>query len=114
MPRVKRGTIAHKRREKTLKYVKGFKWGRKSKERAAHDALLHAWTHTFVSRKLKKRDFRKLWNVGINAAARENGTKYSTLISSLKKKGIVLDRKMLAYLAEKEPAVFTKVLEKVK
>ncbi len=112
MPRVKRGKIAHKRRERILKYTKGFRWGRKSKERAAKEALLHAWTHKFRGRKQKKRNFRKLWNVRLNAATRANGTKYSKLISDLKKKNIKLDRKILAELAIHEPEVFKKILEK--
>jgi len=73
MPRVKRGTIKHKKREKLLRYTRGFRWGRKSKKRAAKEALLHAWTHTFRGRKQKKRDFRRLWNLRINAAVRTEG-----------------------------------------
>lgn len=111
MPRVKRGIIAHKRREKILKYTKGFRWGRKSKERAAKEALLHAWTHAFRGRKEKKRSFRALWNVKINATARENGVTYKTLIAKLKKNNITLDRKILAHLAEHEPVSFKAVVE---
>lgn len=114
MSRVKRGVIAAKTRRKILKYTKGFRWGRKSKERAAREALLHAWTHAFVGRKQKKRDFRALWNVRIDAAARANGTKYSQLINKLKKANIKLDRKILADLAQKEPKVFAKIIEKIK
>ncbi len=114
MPRVKRGVNARKHRSKTLKYTKGFRWGRKNKERAAKEALLHAWTHAFQGRKEKKRTFRALWTVKINAAVREGGMKYSTLISALKKKQVKLDRKILAHLAEHEPAVFKKVVEFVK
>ena len=114
MSRVKRGKIATKKRKKILKYTKGFKWGRKSKERAAKEALLHAWSHAFQGRKQKKRDYRTLWNVKINAAARANGIKYSELISKLKKANVKLDRKILADLALNEPKVFEKVLEKVK
>ncbi|OGY63580.1 MAG: 50S ribosomal protein L20 [Candidatus Harrisonbacteria bacterium RIFCSPLOWO2_02_FULL_41_13b] len=114
MTRVKRGTIANKRRTKILKYTKGFRWGRKSKERAAKEALLHAWTHAFRGRKERKRDFRSLWNVKINAAARLNGMKYSQLINLMQKKNVKLDRKNLADLAENEPKVFAKVLEAVK
>ncbi len=122
MPRVKRGVNAHKHREKTLKYTKGYRWGRKSKERAAKEALLHAWSHAFRGRKEKKRDYRALWNVKINAAVREafvpSGTEkqmtYSKLIAALKKKNVALDRKILAGLAEHEPAVFKKVVEFVK
>ena len=114
MSRVKRGKIATKKRKKILKYTKGFKWGRKSKERAAKEALLHAWSHAFQGRKQKKRDYRTLWNVKINAAARANGIKYSELINKLKKANVKLDRKILADLALNEPKVFEKVLEKVK
>lgn len=114
MTRVKRGVIAHKKREKLLKYTKGFRWGRKSKERAAKEALLHAWTHAFQGRKQKKRDYRALWQTQINAAARVNGTTYSKLIAGLKKQSIKLDRKVLAALANEYPAAFTKVVEKIK
>ena len=111
MTRVKRGVTAHKKREKLLRYAKGFKWGRKSKERAAREALLHAWSYQFKSRKLKKRDFRKLWNVQINAASRASGLSYNKFIAGLKKKKIELDRKILAALAEKEPQIFSKIIE---
>lgn len=114
MSRVKRGKLATKKRKKILKYTKGFRWGRKSKERAAKEALLHAWTHAYQGRKQKKRDYRALWNVRVNAAARANGMKYSELVNKLKKANIKLDRKILANLARNEPTVFTKVLEKVK
>ncbi len=114
MPRVKRGTTAAKKRRKILKYVKGFRWGRKSKERAAKEALLHAWTHAFRGRKENKRNYRQLWQVNINAAARENGLTYSKMIAGLKKAGIKLDRKILAELATKEPKAFAAVTEKIK
>jgi len=111
MTRVKRGVIAHKRREKLLKHAKGFMWGRKSKERLAREALLHAWSNKFIGRKLKKRDFRSLWQIKINAAAREHGLSYSRFIHALKQKNIQLDRKILADLAENHPAIFKKVVE---
>ena len=114
MTRVKRGKIAHKKREKLLKHTKGFRWGRKSKERAAKEALLHAWSRAFKGRKEKKRNFRSLWQVQINAAARNNGLTYSKLISGLKKQNIILDRKILADLAKTEPKIFEKIVEKVK
>ncbi len=114
MPRVKRGVIAHKRREKLLRYARGFKWGRKSKERAAREALLHAWTNQFRDRKRKKREFRRLWNIKINAGARAHELSYSKFIAELKKKHIELDRKILAELAEHEPRVFDKILETAK
>lgn len=114
MPRVKRGVAATKHRHKILKYTKGFSWGRKSKERAAKEALLHAWSHAFRGRKEKKRNARRLWSVKINAAARKENISYSRLIAALKKKKIVLDRKILADLAEHEPRVFKEILEAIK
>ena len=113
MPRVKRGKIALKRRHKVLGQTKGFRWQRKSKERAAKEALLHAGVHAFHDRRKKKRNFRALWNIKINAASRENGVSYSKLIFQLKKAGIGLNRKMLAELAEKYPSVFKKILREV-
>ncbi|OGY98790.1 MAG: 50S ribosomal protein L20 [Candidatus Liptonbacteria bacterium RIFCSPHIGHO2_01_FULL_57_28] len=112
MPRVKRGTIAHKKRERLLKKVKGYRWGRKSKERAAKEALLHAQSRMFRGRKEKKRNFRSLWTVRLNAAARENGTTYSKLIAGMKKNKIELDRKVLADMAQSAPDVLKKVIEK--
>ena len=114
MSRVKRGTIANKKRKKILKHTKGFKWDRKSKERAAREALLHAWTNAFKGRKIKKRDYRMLWNVRINAAAREHGLKYSQFVNALKKKNVKLDRKILSDLAITEPETFKKIVEFVK
>ena len=114
MTRVKRGKIAHKKREKILKYTKSFKWGRKSKERAAKEALLHAWSHAFRGRKEKKRNYRRLWQTQINAAVRAYGLTYSKFIAALKKQNILIDRKILADLAQNEPQVFEKILEKIK
>jgi len=114
MPRVKRGKLAHKKREKLLKYTKGFKWGRKSKERAAKEALLHAWSRAFRGRKEKKRNFRSLWQTKINIAVREEGLNYNKFIAGLKKNNILLDRKILADLAQNHPEVFKKIVEKVK
>ena len=112
MPRVKRGTIAHKKRERLLKKTKGFRWSRKSKERAAKEALLHAESRMFRGRKEKKRNYRSLWTVQLNAAAREAGTTYSKLIGAMKKARIELDRKVLADLAQHEPEALKKVIEK--
>ena len=113
MTRVKRGTTAHKRRKKIIKQAKGFKWGRKSKYKLAKDALRHAWTYAYRDRKRKKRDFRRLWNIKINAAAREQGLTYSQFINKLKKADIEIDRKILAHLAEKQPEVFEKIVKKI-
>lgn len=114
MTRVKRGVISHKKREKILKYTKGFKWGRKSKERAAKEALLHAWPAAFRGRKEKKRNFRRLWQVQINAAVRPYGLTYSRFIAGLKKQNIILDRKILANLAQNYPQIFEKIVKEVK
>lgn len=114
MPRVKKSKTHAKKRRAVLKHAKGFRWGRKSKKRLAKEALLHAWSHAFRGRKEKKRNFRTLWNVKINAACRQNNMTYSKFIAALKKKNIELDRKILADLAQNEPEVFSKILEKVK
>ncbi len=114
MTRVKRGTIAAKKRRKVLKQTKGFKWGRKSKERAAKEALLHSLSRKFKGRKEKKRTARALWTVKINAASREHGLTYGNFIAGLKKHGIMLDRKILADLAEHEPETFKKIVEAAK
>lgn len=114
MPRVKRGVIAHKRREKTLKYTKGFRWGRKSKERAAKEALVHAWKYAFRDRRARKGEFRKLWQIHINAASRANGLPYRSFIAGLKRANMALDRKSLATLAERHPDAFAHVVERAK
>lgn len=111
MTRVKRGTIAHKRRKNLLKYTKGYHWGRKSKYRAAKEALLHAWTHAFRGRKEKKRNFRRLWTIQINAACRERNITYNKFINGLKKKGVALDRKILAEIANKHTDIFDQLVE---
>ena len=110
MTRVKRGVQANARRKRLLKHTKGFLWSRKSKFRAAKEATLHAWSFQFADRKKKKRDFRRLWQVKINAGARENGISYSKLINKLHKENIELDRKILSDLAENNPEVFKKVI----
>lgn len=96
-----------------LKHAKGFKWTRHSKYRQAKEALLHAWSFQFADRRKKKRNFRRLWQVKINAAARENGLSYSRLMAALKKSNVELDRKILAYLGQHEPKIFKKILEKI-
>ena len=110
MPRVKRGTSANKRRKALLKHAKGFKWGRKSKYKLAKDALRHAWTYSYRDRKVKKRDFRQLWQVQINALARQMGINYSRLVHGLKLKKIELDRKILSTLAKDYPETFNRVV----
>ena len=110
MTRVKRGVTAHRKREKVLKQTKGFRWRRKTNERAAKEALLHAYTHAFRGRKQRKRDFRTLWQTRINAAVRQQGTTYSKFMNDLKKSKIELNRKMLSELAANDPKVFSKIL----
>jgi len=114
MPRVKRGKISLKRREKILKYTKGYKWSRKSKERAAKEALLHAWTHAYRDRRVKKRTARALWQIQLNAAVRQYGLNYSKFINGLKKAKIELDRKVLSQIAREYPEVFKAIVDKVK
>lgn len=114
MVRVKRGKIAHKRRKRLLKYVKGFRWGRKAKYRLAKPALFHAWVHAYRDRKRKKREFRKLWQSQISAACQNLGISYSKFIHGLKKKKIELDRKILANLAKNHQKIFEKIVEKIK
>ena len=114
MTRVKKGVHALKRRRSVLKQTKGFRHGRSTKERQAKDALLHAGAYAFAHRRDKKSHNRTLWNIKINAGTRELGTTYSKLIDGLNKKKILIDRKILADLAENHPATFAKVLEAVK
>ncbi len=114
MVRVKRGATAHKRRKKVLKHTKGFRWGRKSKYKAAKEALLHAWTYSYRDRRTKKREFRKLWQIQINAACRRQGISYSRFIHELKEKKIELDRKIFSELVKDNPKIFEKIVEKVK
>ena len=114
MTRVKKGATAHKHRKHLLKHVKGFKYGRKSKYKLAKDALRHAWTYSYRDRKVKKRDFRQLWQLQINEAVRPMGINYSRFINGLKKKNIELDRKVLALLIQKYPEIFKQIVEQVK
>ena len=114
MSRVKRGTIKHKKRSRILKKTKGYKWGRKKLVKQAREAILHAGVHAYRGRKERKRDFRRLWQIKINAAVRQQGLNYSRFIDGLKKKNILLDRKILADLAENEPQVFNKIIEIIK
>lgn len=112
--RIKRGVQKRKRKKNVIKLAKGFKWRRKSTYKGAKDALRHAWTHAYVDRKRKKGDFRRLWQIKINAACRENSLTYSQFINLLKKRNIELDRKILADLAEHNSVVFSKIIEEVK
>jgi len=114
MVRVKRGKTTHKKRKKLLKEAKGFKWARKSKYRAAKEALIHARKYAYRDRRRKKRDFRRLWQTQINAAVRNYDLSYSKFIHALKKKKIELDRKILAQMAKEQPKIFEKIVEEIK
>ena len=114
MQRVKRGTVRRAKRKKLLARAKGFYQTKSKLYRAAKEAVDTAGKYAFFGRKNKKRDFRRLWVVRINAAARENGISYSQLIRGLKAAGNTLDRKMLADLAVSQPAAFAAVAAQAK
>jgi large subunit ribosomal protein L20 len=114
MPRVKRGTVRRAKRKKLLGLAKGY-YARKSKlYRSAKEAVDTALKYAFVGRRDKKREFRRLWIIRINAAAREQGLTYGELIRGLKVAGIGLDRKSLADLAVREPAAFARIAGQAK
>ena len=113
MARVKRGTTKNKRRKYILARTKGYRFDRSTKERVAKEAIKHAGIHAFRHRRAKKRKFRQLWAIRINAAARPLGYSYSKLIGALKKKNIALDRKSLATLAKDYPDTFASVLKQL-
>src|SRR6185436_3411885 len=109
--RVKRGPGPRRRHKKALSEAKGFYGSRRTRFKEAVKTLKKAWEYQYTSRKLKKRDFRSLWIVRINAACRELGSTYSKFIAQLGKAGIELDRKVLADMAVKDPEGFKKVFE---
>ena len=106
MPRVKRGTKGRQRHKKILKLAKGNVGGRRKGYRQARSTVEKGLTYAYRDRKVRKRDFRGLWIVRINAASRTHGVTYSRLMSGLKKAGVDLDRKVLADLAVRDPAAF--------
>jgi len=112
--RVKRGKTHLKRRKRLLKQTRGYKWGRKKKIKLAKTAVLKAGVHAYRDRRRKKREFRRLWNIKINAGVREHGLSYSQFINKLNKSKIELDRKVLANLAEHEPKAFAEIVKTVK
>lgn len=114
MSRVKRGVIHAKSRRKLWSKVKGFMWGRKSKVKLAKTAAVKAGVYAYRDRRKKKGLKRQLWQIKINAVSRELGTTYSRLIDSLTKSNITLDRKILANLAQHNPAIFKKIVETAK
>jgi large subunit ribosomal protein L20 len=114
MPRVKRGVVARRRHKKILKQAKGYYGARSRVFRVAKQAVIKAGQYAYRDRRQRKRQFRALWIVRINAAARLNGLSYSRLIAGLKKAAIEIDRKVLADLAVHEKEVFSAIVEKAK
>jgi large subunit ribosomal protein L20 len=114
MPRVKRGTVRRAKRKKLLARTKGFYATKSKLYRPAKESADTALKYAFVGRRNKKRDFRRLWVVRINAAARENGLTYGQLMNGLKRAGVALDRKALADLAVTSPAAFARVAEQAR
>jgi len=112
--RVRSGTRTKQRHNKILKAAKGYWMSRSKQFKKAQEAVLHAGAYAYVGRKQKKRNFRKLWIIRINAAVRELGMSYSRFIAGLNKQQIGVDRKILAQIATEHPKVFEKIVEKVK
>ena len=122
MARVKGGTTSAKTRRNVLKMVKGYRFGRSTKEKQAYEAIAHAGKYAFAHRRDKKNDFRRLWNVRINAGLDTLGTvveatgkplSYSRFIGALTKAGIKVNRKMLSHLAEYSPKTLERIVAKV-
>lgn len=114
MTRVKKGVNALKARKNVLKQTKGYRHGRSTKERQANEAIAHAGTYAFAHRRDKKGDFRRIWNVRLNAALREHGFSYSKFMGALKKKSVHMNRKMLSEIAAANPESFQRIVESVK
>ena len=114
MARIKRAVNAQKKRRKVMKLAKGY-WGAKSKQyRAAKEQVRRSLRYAYIGRRLRKRDFRRLWITRISAACKMNDINYSTFINGLKKAGIELNRKMLSEIAIADPAAFTALVEQAK
>ncbi len=111
MARVKTARITKKKHKKVLKMAKGYYGAKSIRFRMANQAVMKSLQYAYVGRKLRKRDFRKLWIARINAAARANGTNYSSFMSALKKAEININRKMLAEMAVNDPAAFTELVK---
>jgi large subunit ribosomal protein L20 len=111
MARIKRGVTNHRRHKKILKLAKGYFLGRSKLYKAAHEAVMHALDYQYRDRRNKKRDMRRLWVIRINAAARTNGLSYSTFMSGLRRANVSVDRKILADLAVRDAAAFSRIVE---
>ena len=114
MARIKGAIMTRKRRNKVLRLAKGYYGSKSTLFKTAKQAVMKSGQYAYIGRKLKKRDFRRLWISRISAAAKANGMNYSTLINGLKKAGINLNRKMLSEIAISDPAAFTAICEKAK
>lgn len=111
MPRVKTGVTAHARHKKILKLAKGYRGARSKQFKKANETVMKAGQYAYRDRRVKKREFRRLWIARINAAARINGISYSRLICGLTKAGVAIDRKMMADLAVSDAAAFAKLVD---
>ncbi len=109
MPRARSGVVTRRRHKKVLKQTKGHRGTKHSLYRRAHESLLKALSYSYRHRRERKRDFRRLWIVRINAAARQEGLSYSRFMDGLKKAGVEVDRKMLADMAVRDPQAFSKL-----
>ncbi len=114
MPRVKTGVTAHRRHKKILKLAKGYRGARSKQFKKANESVMKAGQYAYRDRKVKKRNFRRLWIARINAAARINGISYSKLICGLTKAGVAVDRKMMAELAVSDMSAFEKFVDVAK
>ncbi len=114
MTRVKSGILTKKKHKKVLKLAKGYWMTRHKQFKKAKEAVLHAGQYAYVGRKRRKRDFRRLWIIRLNAALKNLGLKYSQFINKLKNKKIDLDRKILSNIALDHPQIFEKIVEKIK
>ncbi|MBR6013648.1 MAG: 50S ribosomal protein L20 [Selenomonadaceae bacterium] len=111
MPRVKTGVTAHRRHKKILKLAKGYRGARSKQFKKANESVMKAGAYAYRDRRVKKREFRRLWIARINAAARINGISYSKLMCGLSKAGVAIDRKMMAELAVSDMTAFEKLVE---
>ena len=114
MARVKTGNVRRRRRKRILKHSKGYRGGRNNLRRTAMEAVEKGWNHAYAHRRARKRDFRRLWIMRINAAARLHGLTYSRFMHALKTAGIELDRKVLADIAVNDPDGFAQLVAQVK
>jgi large subunit ribosomal protein L20 len=114
MPRVKSNVVRLARKKKVMEAAKGYRGGRSKLWKAAKETVERGWAYAYRDRKQKKRQFRRLWITRINAAAREHDLSYNRLMSGLKKAGVEINRKVLADLAVRDPAAFSKLTELAK